>query len=288
MIEKHLSKPNEDLLTVEELANALRVKPIWVYSKSRMRCPGSIPMIIVGKYTFPQMSPNVLNLFEEGTRDETLFHLANCLVKGGMGQDMMLNILLFLASKCDPPFPEKEALIKIESALSRKRTHEKNLAQDVRDFVMSSNGLFMSSEIHSCLNLSSRQEKKNVSNILGRFVEEGVIERAGNRNGQFRRIDKEVEEMDFLNAETESVNLWLPFGIHNMVETMPGNIILIAGEPRITPWLKRCVNRHVRSKEDLRNVALLRQVGFSPFQKKMANSFYGITTPEATFKTRDI
>jgi excisionase family DNA binding protein len=38
------------LLTVEDLANELRVKPSWVYGETRKTGPGTIPRIKVGKY----------------------------------------------------------------------------------------------------------------------------------------------------------------------------------------------------------------------------------------------
>lgn len=144
---------------------------------------------------------------------------------------MLLNVLSFIAKNCDPPFPQKEVLVKFGSALKRSESRERNLTQEIKDFVLSSNGLFLSSEVHNCLHLSSRQEKKNVSNTLARLVDEEIIERAGNRNGQFRRINTEVEAMDFLKADTETVDLWLPFGLSEKVEIMPGNIIVIAGSP---------------------------------------------------------
>ena len=39
-----------NLLTVDELAEQLRVPRSWVYSKSRLTDPNSIPRIKVGKY----------------------------------------------------------------------------------------------------------------------------------------------------------------------------------------------------------------------------------------------
>lgn len=40
----------EDLLTVSELATALKVKDSWVYGETRKTGPGSIPRLRVGKY----------------------------------------------------------------------------------------------------------------------------------------------------------------------------------------------------------------------------------------------
>ena len=39
-----------DLITVRELANALRVPKSWIYSRTRETGPGRMPKIVVGKY----------------------------------------------------------------------------------------------------------------------------------------------------------------------------------------------------------------------------------------------
>lgn len=41
---------NEDLLTLGELAEKLKVHKSWLYSRTREREPGAIPRIKVGKY----------------------------------------------------------------------------------------------------------------------------------------------------------------------------------------------------------------------------------------------
>ena len=41
---------SEELLTVKELAEVLKVKKSWVYGKSRQRGSNAIPMIRAGKY----------------------------------------------------------------------------------------------------------------------------------------------------------------------------------------------------------------------------------------------
>lgn len=40
----------EDLLTVSEIATALKVKDSWIYGETRKTGPGSIPRLRVGKY----------------------------------------------------------------------------------------------------------------------------------------------------------------------------------------------------------------------------------------------
>ena len=41
---------NMNLLTVDDLAKQLRVKPSWIYGETRKTGPGTIPRIKVGKY----------------------------------------------------------------------------------------------------------------------------------------------------------------------------------------------------------------------------------------------
>jgi excisionase family DNA binding protein len=53
-----------EIHTVEELANALKVKPSWVYGETRKTGPGTIPRIKVGKYIRFRL-PEVLAWLEE-------------------------------------------------------------------------------------------------------------------------------------------------------------------------------------------------------------------------------
>ena len=71
--------------------------------------------------------------FKQGDRDQALFHLANVLVKGGMSDENIRKYLHFFALHCDPPFSEKEALIKIESA---KKRNPKNEAKIVKESIV--------------------------------------------------------------------------------------------------------------------------------------------------------
>ena len=199
----------------------------------------------------PHLSSDVFKAFSEGSRDNSLFRVANSLIKGGMSEEEVEITISYLAMNCKPPYPQKEIRRIVESAMKRANTRTSNLSGEVRDFVLSSNGIFTSAEIHSCLHLSSRNDKKNVSLSLSRLVDEGIIERVGLRNGHFRRIQGELEVMDFLNAKTETVDLWLPFGLHEMVETMPGNIILVSGEPNSgkTGFLLNIIRHNMHNSE---------------------------------------
>ncbi len=176
------------------------------------------------------MSSNVVNLFNQGTRDQDLFHIANLLVKAGCEEPYLLKVLEILALNCNPPFPINEAEIKIKSAIQRAERRSGNLAADVREWVLSSSGVFLSSEIVKCLHLSSRDDEKNLSKILERLRKEGLIEKNGNKRGQFRTLDQNEESIDFMSANTAPITLRLPLNIHEWVSIHSGNIIVVAGE----------------------------------------------------------
>lgn len=41
---------NQELLTIDELSQRLKVPPSWIYDKTRRKGPGTIPAVRVGKY----------------------------------------------------------------------------------------------------------------------------------------------------------------------------------------------------------------------------------------------
>lgn len=181
-----------------------------------------------------EVSSSVVISFDEPGRDVSLFHLAHHLAKGNMPRQDIEIYLKFFASNCSPPFTEKETESKIRSALKRKNTQEKSLASEVRDFIVSSYGTFMSSDVVIFLGLSSkcrhRGERKQISKTLSRLVDEGKIERCGTKNGCFRRIETECKTIDFVNAPSNMMDIQWPFQIEQLVSIMPGNVIIVAGE----------------------------------------------------------
>ena len=167
------------------------------------------------------------SLFTDGRRDNDLFHVANCLVKGGMPNEEILEVLKILGGYCN--FPEKELRIKMQSALERAERRERNLSEEVREWVLSSSGVFLSSDVVRCLQLSSRDELKNLSKILSRLSDEKIIEKHGNKNGHFRRVENDLEILDWQKSDVGEFPIALPLDIHKFVKLQPKNIIVVAG-----------------------------------------------------------
>jgi hypothetical protein len=170
-----------------------------------------------------------IEFFTTGRRDEDLFSIANALVRGNLSEKIIKQTLDIIASNCKPPFPLAEAEEKIRSAMARAEHRDRTLSADVKEWVLSTSGVFLSTEIYSCLHLSTRDEKKNVSIILKRLSAEGIIEKYGNRNGQYRCLDSETESLDWKNADITPLDLRWPFQIERLVSVYPGNIAVIAG-----------------------------------------------------------
>jgi len=116
-----------------------------------------------------QTSTLSTNVYKQGQRDQDIFHLANLLVKSHCEPEYLYKTLEIVALNCDPPFPLAEVEQKIKSAIERANRRERNLAAEVREYVLSTNGVFLSTDVVKCLHLSTREEVKNLSIILKRI-----------------------------------------------------------------------------------------------------------------------
>jgi len=126
-----------------------------------------------------------------------------------------------------------EVLHILEQSESAKESF--NLAAEVREWILSSNGVFLSSDFvreAGLSSMSSREFNKNLSKAFERLVKDEIIERAGARRGQFRRIEKESEIIDFANADCSTIFdlRWpAPFHLERLVNLYPKNIVVVAG-----------------------------------------------------------
>lgn len=179
-------------------------------------------------YQGPQLSTKI-KMFSEGRRDNDLFHVANCLIKGGMPEDEVYQIISSLSLICDPPFSQKEAIEKVNSVLKRINRTERNLTQEIREYVMSTKGHFLSTDVYRDLHLFTRREKKTASQIFSRLIEDETIERRGNKNGCFELIDKTLEKLNWEKALGEEFDIYLPFNLNKLVKIYPKNLIAVAG-----------------------------------------------------------
>lgn len=190
------------------------------------------------------------SMWEHGKRDDSLFHTANCLVKGGMQEDEIFQVLRPIVNAWGEDDP-KWINTKIQSAIERSKRRDRNLTQEILEYIDSSSGIILSSEVVNFLHCSSLAEKKNVSQIMRRLEKEGRIQKEGNRNGHWRIVENDIEFMDWRNAPTDEYKMDWPLGIGQLVKLYPSNIAIIAGASNTgkTTFLLEIVRLNMRQRK---------------------------------------
>jgi len=170
-----------------------------------------------------------LQFLQEGNRDQDIFHLANCLARGGYERELTEQVVKIIGNSCNPPFPSKEAITKVDSAYSRTEKKERNLTQEVRDYVSLQDSYIYLTDAYTTLQTLHSSEKAALQVILHRLCKDGTLEKTG--RGTFKKIELDCSDIDIWNADTSTLDIKYPFGIEEYVDTYPKNIIVIAGEP---------------------------------------------------------
>ena len=174
--------------------------------------------------------PKTNGFLSNGRRDDDLFHVANKMIMGGAKPEVVEDVLRRLADGMGDEFGEKWNTTKIQSALNRKESRDRNLTEDVTQWVEDTEGVFLSTDCYKELHLSTRKERKALSTILSRLKSEGVIEKYGSRNGMFRKLDENVEWLDIENADSTAFDIRWPFQLESIVNIPPKSIVVVAGE----------------------------------------------------------
>lgn len=168
------------------------------------------------------------DMFTNGRRDNDLFHVANAMVKGGSPPQAIQETLRALCSSWNEQ-DEDWIRAKVESALKRGLKRERNLSEEVGNWVDVTTGNFLITEVYMALQLNTKAERGNVTTILSRLKDKGVIERYGNKNGSYRKVDSDCQTINWRDFDEEEVEIEFPLGVSELVKIMPGNIIVVAG-----------------------------------------------------------
>jgi hypothetical protein len=171
--------------------------------------------------------------------------------------------------------------------IKRNESHNgiRNFAAEIREWLMSSNGVFYSSDVDKELHLSSlssnAQEKRNIqkhiSKTLERLVDDGSIERYGNKRGCFRRIEKECVTLDFMSAPTETFNILWPFNLERLVTIYRKSIVIVAGAPNSgkTAYLLNTVRMNMNS---MPTIYFSSEMGESELRGRLEDFGYPLTS----------
>ncbi len=110
-----------------------------------------------------------------------------------------------------------------------------SLSREVDKWISLTDGDFSLTECYTALqnlkSLTNTYTKNNLHQIFHRLSKKGTIQKSGNKNGVYRRVDDAAEEIDWWNAESKPLALKFPLDVLDHVAVYPKNIVIIAGEP---------------------------------------------------------
>lgn len=167
-------------------------------------------------------------IWSDGQRDENLYHVAHCLAKTKNDAEYIrqtLRAIMFSWGESD----EKWIDAKIQSVVSRAERKERNIQAEVDSFISVTSGYFSVTDCYSLLQSVTKEERTAIRIALMRRKDK-TIEKVGQKDGVYRRIDTDIEHIDFNEDEGASFPVKLPLNLHDLVDICEGNIILASGE----------------------------------------------------------
>jgi len=167
-------------------------------------------------------------IWEEGTRDQNLYYVAQCLKDCGAEDGYVSQVLRAIILSWGE-VNEGWVLEKIKSAVTKLARKERNWQEDVDRFIAVTDGTFSVTECYSTLQAVTKQDKGAVRIALNRRKDK-TIQKVGGKDGVYSKVDQKMEFITFTEDEGVAYPVTLPMGLGSLVSTMSGNIILVAGE----------------------------------------------------------
>lgn len=179
--------------------------------------------------------------FDSGTRDEALFHTANCLIKGKMSQENILKVLEILAKNCNPPYLE-DVKIKFLSAEKRQERALQDVKKELEALLELTTGAFSLTDTYIALKsltdlqgiagLGTRRDplRNAIQQQLHRWKKEGIVKSWGEKAGWYVKVENQADVIEWENADISPLEIKYPFQLEDYALTFPKNIITLAGE----------------------------------------------------------
>lgn len=80
------------------------------------------------------------------------------------------------------------------------------------------------------LGIVTKRDKENRRQIFKRFLDRNFIERVGNKEGVYRRVQRDFEPMNLNDVQLKPLEIEWPFDIHDKVYMLPKSVGIVAGE----------------------------------------------------------
>jgi len=167
--------------------------------------------------------------------ENTLHRLARTHVKAGCSIDEAIAMVKQLNLTCSPSLSDREVETLVSNAYRKgSGTQTKALSKtfEVEDFIAGlGSTIFTNNEVAVELGLTSQKGRRQLRNILKRFKEQSLIEPVENRSEVWRKLDYDIHKMDLKNTNVRFLSVKYPGGLDRLVNTMPGQLNVIAGDP---------------------------------------------------------
>jgi hypothetical protein len=156
------------------------------------------------------------------------------IISGYSGQGATTKQLANLYDRLIPPDPpkeeEKEITTKILNIIAKQKIKERSIAEDARRYILNITGQFSTGNIYSELNITGKEDKDAIRQLLSRMVLKQEIEKIGTKSGLYLRHDKKYKIYDLDGDVAEALDIRLPLNIHRLGDVCGGDIISVWGE----------------------------------------------------------
>ena len=236
---------------------------------SRGTCKENVSNNLTGTY-------EPYNILHAGNRNADIFTISNALAKGGMKINYAKQVIEILAKNANPPYDTNEAILSLNSAYSRKENRERNIQQDIREYILSQMSLgetYISlKDCLQSLHVLTKSEKNAAYVAFNRFCNvEKLIEKHGDKRGEYKIIDNEKDKtrMDLLTEpEVLEVPVKLPLELNDMCVISPGNICVVSGS-KSSGKTAMMMNIAWKNQKDYNVVYLNSEMSETEFKKRM-------------------
>ncbi|NVM55380.1 MAG: hypothetical protein HWN66_16860 [Candidatus Helarchaeota archaeon] len=116
----------------------------------------------------------------------------------------------------------------IKKFMFKKR---QSLSAKIKKWVSMTTRDFHVSECDRELLIVTERKKATRRKVFQILHESGIIERTGSRHGHYRLVNSESEDINWLDAMIDPIEIKFPLGIEKLVKICHGNLIILAGEP---------------------------------------------------------
>jgi len=130
-----------------------------------------------------------------------------------------------------PPLSKEELDRIINYAIDVGSKRERNIAEEFRQWIEVSTGHFKVSQFNFESQLVSKQDRHAVILEAKRLCERGVIEKYGSARGIYRKIENDVQEIEWEDCDDTVIDVKWPFELEQYYLCLPKNIIVVAGSP---------------------------------------------------------